>query len=226
MTIRRPLIVSALLVLAMAALSLAATAALPATVPLRFNAHGIATAYGSPLASLALMPLIALVLSAVFAACAQAEPRRENLRRSFLPYATRWIGAIVIAGIVHLWIVYTLVTTVRGAAPLDPTRMIFVLVGAMIAVAGSQLARLRSNFMIGIRTPWTLADDQVWQRTHRLARRPAMLSGLAIVLAALFAPEAILLKLKLTLGIVIVVAAGFVLLSYLLWRRRDARLRS
>ena len=49
MNIRRPLIVSAIIILAMAALSLAAAAVLPASVPLRFNAHGVATAYGSPL---------------------------------------------------------------------------------------------------------------------------------------------------------------------------------
>jgi uncharacterized membrane protein len=113
---------------------------------------------------------------------------------------------------------------VRGAAPIDPTRLVFVLVGAMIAIAGGQLGRLRSNFMIGIRTPWTLADDRVWDRTHRLARWPAMLAGLAIVLAALAAPEAILLKL--TLAILLAVGGGLFLLSYLLWRRRDARLRS
>ena len=95
----------------------------------------------------------------------------------------------------------------------------------MIALAGGQLDKLRSNFMIGIRTPWTLADDQVWDRTHRLARWPVMLTGLAIVLAALVAPEAILLKF--TIAIVLVLGAGLVLLSYLLWRRSDAqRLRS
>ncbi len=220
MNIRRPLIISAIIILAMACLSLAAAAVLPATVPLRFNAHGVATAYGSPLPPLALMPLAALVVSAIFAGLARAEPRRENLIRSRLPYATRWIGAVVIVAIVHLWIVYTLISTVRGAAPIDPTRLVFVLVGAMIAIAGGQLGRLRSNFMIGIRTPWTLADERVWNRTHRLARWPAMLSGLAIVLAALAAPEAILLKL--TIAVVLAVGAGLVLLSYLLWRRSDA----
>ena len=93
---------------------------------------------------------------------------------------------MVIVAIVHLWIVYTLISTVHGAAPIDPTRLVFVLVGAMIAIAGGQLGRLRSNFMIGIRTPWTLADERVWDRTHRLARWSVMLAGLAIVLAALF----------------------------------------
>ena len=224
MSIRRPLIVSALIIVAMVALSLAVAATLPASVPLRFNAHGLATAYGSPLPPLAVMPLAALVLSAIFAGLARAEPRRENLILSRLPYATRWIGGVVIVAIAHLWIVYTLVTTVRGAAPIDPTPLVFILVGAMIAIAGGQLGRLRSNFVIGIRTPWTLASDQVWDRTHRLARWPAMLAGLAIVLAALAAPKAILLEF--TLALVLALGAGLVLLSYVLWRRDGARLRS
>ena len=221
MSIRRPLIVSAIIILAMAALSLVAAAVLPATVPLRFDAHGVATVYGSPLVPLALMPLAALVLSAIFAGLARAEPRRANLILSRLPYATRWIGAVALVAIVHLWIVDTLISTVHGAAPIDPTPFVFVLVGATIALAGGQLDKLRSNFMIGIRTPWTLASDQVWDRTHRLARWPVMLTGLAIVFAALVAPEAILLKF--TLALVLVVGAGLVLLSYLLWRRSDAQ---
>ena len=206
----------------MAALSLAAAVVLPDSVPLRFNAHGVATAYGSPLAPLAVMPIAALVLSAVFAGLARAEPRRENLILSRLPYAMRWIGAVVIVAIVHLWIVYTLVTTVRGAAPIDPTPLrVRPGLGATIALAGGQLGKLRSNFMIGIRTPWTLASDQVWERTHRLARWPVMLTGLAIVLAALAAPEAMLLKL--TIALVLVLGAGLVLLSYVLWRRDGAQ---
>jgi uncharacterized membrane protein len=221
MPIRRPLIVSAIIILAMAALSLAAAIVLPDSVPLRFNAHGTATAYGSPLAPLAVMPIAALILSAIFAGLARAEPRRENLILSRLPYAMRWIGAVVIVAIVHLWIVYTLVTTVRGAGPIDPTPLVFVLLGAMIALAGGQLGKLRSNFIIGIRTPWTLASDRVWERTHRLARWPVMLTGLAIVLAALAAPEAMLLKL--TIALVLALGAGLVLLSYVLWRRDGAQ---
>jgi uncharacterized membrane protein len=219
MTIRRPIIISAVLIFAMACLSLAAAIVLPGTVPLRFNAHGVPTSYGSPYPPLALMPLAAVVLSAIFVALARGEPRRQNLVHSMLAYATRWIGAIAILALVHIWIVYTLVTSARGALPLDPTRLVFALAGAMIAVAGSQLNKVRSNFMIGIRTPWTLANDQVWERTHRLARWPVILAGLAIFIAALVAPAAILLKLS--MAVVIVVAAGLILLSYVLWRGSD-----
>ncbi len=222
MTIRRPLIISAILIVAMACLSLAAATVLPGSVPLRFNAHGVATTYGSPYLPLAIMPIAALLLSAIFVALARGEPRRDNLAASALPYATRWIGAVAVVAIVHIWIVYTLVTSTRGAVPVDPARLVFVLVGLMIAVAGSQLSKVRSNFMIGIRTPWTLNNDDVWQRTHRLARWPVMLCGLVIVLAALFVPNAAIM-LTLTSSLVAAVAVGLILLSYAVWRRSDAR---
>jgi uncharacterized membrane protein len=166
------------------------------------------------------MPLAALLLTALFAVLSQAEPRRANLAASRVPYATRWIGGLLIIAAVHLWIVYTLVTTVRGAAPVDPERLFMALTGALIVITGSQLARLRPNFMIGIRTPWTLSDDQTWQRTHRLARVPVMLAGAAIVAAALAAPKAILFVTMMT--IVIATGIALAILSYVLWHRGSA----
>jgi uncharacterized membrane protein len=37
------------------------------------------------------------------------------------------------------------------------------------ALLGNVLGKTRKNFWIGVRTPWTLADDRVWNQTHRLA---------------------------------------------------------
>ncbi len=217
MNIRRPLVVSAGIVLAMACLSLTAAYFLPGTVPLRFNASGMPTQYGSLAVPLALMPLTALALTAIFVMLSRAEPRRDNLIASRVPYATRWIGALLILAAVHLWIIYTLLATVRGAAPVDPERLFMALAGALIVIAGHQLPRLRSNFMIGIRTPWTLSDDRTWQRTHRLARVPVMLTGLAIIAAVFAAPKAILLATVMT--ILIATGIALVVLSYVLWHR-------
>ena len=220
MNIRRPLIISAGLVLAMACLSAITAYLLPGNVPLRFNVDGVPTQYGSPDMPLAIMPLAAAVLTAIFAVLARIEPRRANLVASRIPYVTRWIGALLVVAAVHLWIVYTLVTTAHGAAPVDPERLFMALIGAFTAVVGSQLPRLSSNFMIGIRTPWTLSDEHTWERTHRLARFPVMLAGLAIAVAALTAPQASLLVTVVSIAI----AAGIALavLSYVLWRRDNA----
>jgi uncharacterized membrane protein len=42
-------------------------------------------------------------------------------------------------------------------------------VGVLLMVIGNYMGKLRKNFFIGIRTPWTLASDAVWERTHRFA---------------------------------------------------------
>jgi uncharacterized membrane protein len=220
MNIRRPLIVSAGLILVMAGLSLAAAVVLPASVPLRFDARGIPTVYGSPIMPLVVMPIAGIIISAIFVALAHIEPRRDNLTASRVPYAARWIAAVSVMTVIHLWIVYTLDTTVHGAAPVDPERLVIALAGVVIAIAGSQLTKLHSNFTIGIRTRWTLSDDGVWQRTHRLARIPVMLTGAAIFVAALMASKAILFGT--VMAIVIVSGVALALLSYVLWHRSDA----
>jgi uncharacterized membrane protein len=47
------------------------------------------------------------------------------------------------------------------------------------------MGKLRKNFFVGIRTPWTLASDAVWERTHRLAGWLFMLGGLVAIVATL-----------------------------------------
>ncbi|HMC92889.1 MAG TPA: SdpI family protein, partial [Allosphingosinicella sp.] len=40
-------------------------------------------------------------------------------------------------------------------------------IGAMFVLIGNQLGKSRSMYLVGIRTPWTLASEEVWIRTHR-----------------------------------------------------------
>ena len=39
----------------------------------------------------------------------------------------------------------------------------------LFIIIGNVMGRIRPTFFVGIRTPWTLADDEVWRKTHRLA---------------------------------------------------------
>lgn len=56
----------------------------------------------------------------------------------------------------------------------------------MMVLLGNQLGKVRRNFYIGVRTPWTLASERVWYATHRLSARLMVASGL-LGLAALWA---------------------------------------
>lgn len=63
----------------------------------------------------------------------------------------------------------------------DPIRPAAVAAGALLVAVGNYLGKARRNTLIGIRTPWTLSDARVWDKTHRLGGRLMMLGGLALV---------------------------------------------
>lgn len=59
------------------------------------------------------------------------------------------------------------------------------LVGVLLIVVGNYLGKVRRNFFVGIRTPWTLASEEVWYRTHRLGGWLFVLAGLVFLVGAL-----------------------------------------
>jgi uncharacterized membrane protein len=57
--------------------------------------------------------------------------------------------------------------------------------GALFLIPGNYMGKLRKNFFIGIRTPWMLASDAVWERTHRLGGWLFMLAGVLAIAGTL-----------------------------------------
>ena len=58
--------------------------------------------------------------------------------------------------------------------------------GLLFIVVGSMLRKAKRNFFIGIRTPWTLSSDTVWEKTHQLGSVLFMVSGALAVIGGLF----------------------------------------
>jgi len=74
------------------------------------------------------------------------------------------------------------------AGPIDITRALLAGVLLMLALIGNVLGKVRRNFWIGVRTPWTLANERVWNDTNRLAGRlfvAAAVVGLPLLLLPL-----------------------------------------
>lgn len=102
--------------------------------------------------------------------------------------------------------------TALGQGP-GASRFVPLAVGGLFIVLGNYLGKFPRNFFIGIRTPWTLANDEVWNRTHRLGGWTFMAGGLLIMASALFG------SLAWVLPVSVVLAAGIPLL-YSLWLYR------
>ena len=92
--------------------------------------------------------------------------------------------------------------------------MIVAGVGLLFIVIGNYLGKLRKNFFLGIRTPWTLASDEVWSRTHRLGGWIFVLIGFFLFLQAF-----IRFPKQWLIGSIVVVALVPVIYSYVLYRQ-------
>lgn len=68
-------------------------------------------------------------------------------------------------------------------------QFILILIGLLFIFLGNLMPKTPRNFFIGIKTPWTLANDDVWQRTHRVGGKLFALSGILMILKGLILPN-------------------------------------
>jgi uncharacterized membrane protein len=138
------------------------------------------------------------------------DPRRANY--------TKFRGAydLVVAAILGLMlIVHSAVLAVGLGVNVPLPVVISLAVGTMLMIVGNVLPRARPNWFFGIRTPWTLSSDRVWERTHRLGGRAMVVAGLIIAISGFTPPP--------WPGILIAVAAVGaavipIVYSYVVWR--------
>jgi uncharacterized membrane protein len=140
------------------------------------------------------------------------EPRRQGLARSQGLYLWSWAALLVLGAMIQLAVIsIALRWSVHG------TSFILGGVGLVLALIGNQLGKSRSMYLIGIRTPWTLASEEVWIKTHRLAGKLMVGGGLLMIVAA-FLPLPSGLVATLIIGVLVGAVAVPVAYSYLLWR--------
>lgn len=184
---------------------------LPARIPVHWNVVGQPDRLASPLEAVLGLPLLTLVIYGLLVWAPLIDPRRANYER-FGGTMRLLRRALVVMMVATQWMAL-------GPAlglPIAPGGAARLMVGVVFVVIGNVLGQVKPTFFVGIRTPWTLSDDRVWQHTHRLAGRLWVAAGLVAILTG-FLPD--------TAGAIVMgVALGFSVLyptvfSYLDFRR-------
>ena len=191
--IRTGLFWSALLLTVMFSAATYAWIELPpdARIPVHWNAQGEVDGYGGKFEALLMMPIVAIALVVLMAFLPTIDPRKQNLEKSRTAYLAAWIGTMVLLTGVHLLTVHA---ALGGTEPV--AKYVFVLVGVLLAVIGNYLAKTRSNWFVGLRTPWTLSSEHAWAVGNRYAGWGLLISGLLIIFAGLFVDMSIAVALS------------------------------
>lgn len=215
---RQAAVIAAILIVPMFAGAVWAFAQLPAgaQVPVHYGIDGTPDRWGSALVGLFTFPALAVALWLLFLALPLFDPWRENLLRSAQAYGVGWVGVTALcAALQAITTAYTL------GVEFNTTRAAVMLVGALFIILGNVLGKVRRNFSMGIRTRWTLTDEENWDKTHRFGGWVFVIGGVAMVVVALTLTSDRLFVAAL-LGVIAAVVLLPVLKSYLLWRNRKA----
>ncbi|MBU1922630.1 DUF1648 domain-containing protein [Patescibacteria group bacterium] len=184
----------------------------PDKMATHWNAKGQANGWGGKFIGLYLMPLVTLFVLGLF----YVIPRIEVLefRANIIDFEKHFLGLkIVLTGFLTCLYLVTVAINLGYNVPMNYF-MIPALSGLFYYI-GYILQFIKRNFWIGIRTPWAIANDNVWNKTHTLGSRMFRWMGV-IMLAGLAAPEK-------SIGLILVLTLGgtFYLLaySYVVYRR-------
>lgn len=201
------------LVVAMVAAGAVAWFALPAgaAVAIHFDGQGVANGWAGPV-GLFVMPALAAGSWGLQSLLPKIDPRGANLVRS-----ARAVGTIFVAVAALLATVQGLIVAATFGVQPKPDWLLGP-AGGLLAVLGNVMGKLRWNYSVGIRTPWTLADERVWDKTHRWGGKLMVCAGLLLIALAFapptgFAPGAVIAT------VVGASALLSVLKSYWLWHQ-------
>lgn len=185
---------------------------LPNPVPTHWDATGHVNGYMPKPWGVLVSPLLMIGIWLLLWALPYISPKGFRLD-SFLSI----YGIISLAVLVVLFLITLITLLAAKDHSLPLARIVPAIIGLLLLVMGNYFGKFRKNFFIGIRTPWTLASDEVWTRTHRLGGWLFTAAGIIIAIVALIAP------INLVPGILIGTAAIAALIpaagSYVIYRR-------
>lgn len=159
---------------------------LPDIVPSHWNIKGEIDNYSGKMLPLLIMPCMNLFFYLLLFFIPRIDPRRKNYDLFNSSYQNiRLIIHIFFAGM-HAFLMHASIASDAGGV-----KYMIAGVGLLFAMLGNYMRTMRSNFFVGIRTPWTLSNEEVWKQTHIMGGRLWFYGGLLISVISLFVPDVV-----------------------------------
>jgi uncharacterized membrane protein len=187
----------------------------PSQMPVHWNWAGEPDRFGGRFEGLFGLPLAAAGMYVLLLLVPRIDPRKRNydaFAGAFAIMRTVVVGLLLgLDVVVLLWI--------RGERT-HLNGLVTAEVGVALLLLGNYLPKVKSNFFVGVRTPWTLSSESSWRRTHRLAGWLFTIAGALTVMTALAFPEA---ARQVMFGSLTAAAGASIIYSYFAWKNDPQR---
>lgn len=183
---------------------------LPEEIPRQWGADGEVNSYWGK-AGIFVTASLPLLLYLLMKLLPKIDPKRESYKKHKKAYNMTIYATVLFMVAIH-W-----VTIYASLGNNINTKLLVNLgVGILFVVIGNYMGQIRHNYFFGIKNPWTLANEEVWNKTHRASRYVFIILGLLIIISA-FTPGKI--SIGLVIGGIIVLLLFTTIYPYLLFRK-------
>ncbi|MBI3167238.1 MAG: SdpI family protein [Chloroflexi bacterium] len=155
---------------------------LPDQMASHWNVNDEVDGYMSRFWGVFMMPLVVLGMFGLFLLLPNIDPLKANIAQFrgvfnlFIVLITTFM--LYIHGLTLAWSL--------GYQSFKMSAAMLPFLGILFMFVGYMLRQAKRNFFIGIRTPWTLSSDTVWEKTHQAGSVLFMLSGALAFVGSFF----------------------------------------
>ena len=181
---------------------------LPEQVPVHWDINGAVDGYATRFQAIFLMPLILVVFQWICVIGTSLDPKKQNINDKIFTLVL-WI--IPVLSLLCNSFVYA--TALGHKVNVNVIMPLFM--GALFIIIGNYLPKCKQSYTMGIKLPWTLDDEENWNKTHRLAGFLWVVGGVVIMASAITGVFWIFFVL------LVPMVAVPVVYSYLLYRKKN-----
>ena len=154
---------------------------MPEKIAAHWNTQGQVDGYMSKFWGLFLMPLLSMILFLLFIAIPKIDPLKHNIEKF-----RKYYDGFVVLIIVYLFYVYLLTIFWNIGIRFSMVQPLAPAMGILFYYIGILTENAKRNWFIGIRTPWTLSSEGVWEKTHKIGGKLFKIAGIITFIGVFF----------------------------------------
>ena len=186
---------------------------LPEKVPLHWNYEGEIDRFGSKSELLLIPFLLPFLIYIIFLIVPYIDPK-DKIRNMGNKYQKIKTVLTVFMSLLAILILYSS----KNQSFSNPNYIV-LMIGGLITILGNYFKTIKANYFIGIRTPWTLENETVWNKTHKLGGKLWFSGGLIIVFCSIILDKS--LNFLIFFAVTAIITIIPVLYSYIIFKKMN-----
>lgn len=185
---------------------------LPENIPMHWNIHGEIDSWSPKFPWAFAIPFVGILIAFMMWGLPKFDPKKENYEKFKPQYLIIKLLMVVFFAIIQI----VILSISMGASSLRVDTISKLLLGILFIVFGNLMPKLKHNYFVGIKTPWTIASEAVWARTHRHGGIIWFITGFLLTILS-FIPGSV--SDRIYFFLIIIVAVEPTIYSYLQYAR-------